>query len=260
VGRERVSFDAAEVMGQLREKHLAEALDLRVVELIDSTHAHLLRSLANAQRFEALIAHQQSDGRGRQGRSWHTAPHASLALSIRTRLNTPISALSGLSVAVGVALREALLALGADQRLKLKWPNDLLVDGAKLGGILIEFADARSSPALVVSAGVNIALPDDLLLDQPITDLKRSFPKVDWSGARLAAATLDALLALFAEIDSGDWRRWLGRFDLADGLRGQVVHPRGVARAGIASGIDLEGRLLLDVDGEVLALSSAQWA
>jgi len=101
-----------------------------------------------------LVAEEQTEGRGRRGRRWTTQRGAALTFSLRWRFCGPAQALRGLSLATGVALARALHALGAGD-VRLKWPNDLLVDGAKLGGILIETRPAGSGIAAIIGVGLN---------------------------------------------------------------------------------------------------------
>lgn len=250
-----MSFSAADVCAHLGST--ASLLDVEVVDSIESTHAALVAA-PEGPRWSALIAHAQTAGRGRQGRAWLTLPHASLALSLRATVAAAPSALCGLSVALGVALRAALIRLGAADSLKLKWPNDLVVGEAKLGGILVELLGTRAPVTIIASVGINIALPAPMHLDRPVTDLTQAFPSVSWRAERLAAATLNAWVALLEELSVGHWRQWLAQFDAADALRGKYVQPRGAAAGGIGCGIDAQGRLLLDVAGTVRAISSGE--
>src|SRR5687767_15853605 len=106
---------------------------VRVVERCTSTNDLALK----AQSPVLLAAEEQTAGRGRRGRRWHSAPGAGLTFSLGRRIRRPARELAALSLVAGVAAARALRALGVRQAA-LKWPNDLLVDGAKLGGILVE--------------------------------------------------------------------------------------------------------------------------
>lgn len=105
-------------------------------------------------------AGRQTKGRGRLGRDWDS-PEGNLYASLLLQLNGPANAMGGLPLVAGLAARDAIAAVSSAalaQRLRLKWPNDIMLDGAKLGGVLIESlvlgADAR---AVVIGTGLNLA-------------------------------------------------------------------------------------------------------
>src|SRR3990167_256707 len=115
-------------------------VEVRVVERCNSTNTMLLEEKGSG--CVLLVAEEQTAGRGRRGRRWHSTPGAGLTFSLALRVKRPARELAGLSLAAGVALCKALRALGV-ARAALKWPNDLVVDGAKLGGLLVETRGAR---------------------------------------------------------------------------------------------------------------------
>ncbi len=134
------------------------------VERIDSTNTQLLQWAARQDCHRvAMVADEQTAGRGQRGRQWLAAPAEALLCSVAWRFDRAF-ALDGLSLAVGVMLTEALCGLvdGAERdRLRLKWPNDLLIDEShKLGGILIEtVASAGGTRTAVIGVGVNLKTP-----------------------------------------------------------------------------------------------------
>jgi len=123
-------------------------VEVRVVERCSSTNDLLLREVPETPLL--IAAEEQTAGRGRRGRRWHSAPGAGITFSLGRRIARPVRELAALSLVAGVAATRALRSLGAHQAA-LKWPNDLVVDGAKLGGILVE---TRSSHA-VIGIGIN---------------------------------------------------------------------------------------------------------
>jgi BirA family biotin operon repressor/biotin-[acetyl-CoA-carboxylase] ligase len=130
-------------------------LEIRVTQRCTSTNAVLLQE--GAGHPVLLAAEAQSAGRGRRGRKWRSAPGAGATFSIRRRMRCTPAALVGLPVAVGVAAARALRALGA-RGVSLKWPNDLMAQRRKLGGILIETRSAggnATATTLVVGIGIN---------------------------------------------------------------------------------------------------------
>jgi BirA family transcriptional regulator, biotin operon repressor / biotin---[acetyl-CoA-carboxylase] ligase len=145
---------------------------LQILDEVASTNTYLMqqKSIAHAT---CVAAHIQTQGKGRRGRTWVSQLGASLTFSLLWRFQCGAAALSGLSLAVGVALIRALNSLGVNQA-QLKWPNDVLVDGKKLAGILIELqGDLEGPSAAVIGVGVNLNLPKNVLesIDQPAIDL-----------------------------------------------------------------------------------------
>jgi len=144
----------------------AGRFDVDSLEVCDSTSSELLRRAeAGAPAGSVVVADAQTAGRGRRGRQWLSDPQACLMFSLLWRL--PPQYLSGLSLAVGVALVQALERLGVPG-VKLKWPNDVLLEhagqSAKLAGILIELATDRRGVQAVIGIGVNLRRPAGELL------------------------------------------------------------------------------------------------
>lgn len=154
----------------------ARRLNVEAVASCESTNAVLLQKIsANATAVVSgavLVTDRQTAGRGRRGRRWLSAQHSpedSLTFSLLWSFPRGAN-LSGLSLAVGVALAAALSELGAGGLL-LKWPNDLLAGTAagpaKLGGILIELTSGRSGTSAVIGVGLNLRSPQEAPPDQP---------------------------------------------------------------------------------------------
>jgi len=141
---------------------------------LESTNSYLMKKASNGAAHATCIAtNLQTKGRGRRGRSWQAGLGASLTFSLLWRFQCGASALSGLSLAVGVALIRALHQMGIDSA-KLKWPNDVLIANEKLAGILIELQGDMDGPsAAVIGIGINLDLPAHIKtqIDQPAIDL-----------------------------------------------------------------------------------------
>jgi len=123
-------------------------VEVRIVERCGSTNDLVFE--ANRAKPVLIAAEEQTAGRGRRGRRWHSAPGAGATFSLGCRINRPVRELAALSLVAGVAAARALRTLGTDARLK--WPNDLVVDGAKLGGILVE---SRNRNQVAIGIGIN---------------------------------------------------------------------------------------------------------
>jgi BirA family biotin operon repressor/biotin-[acetyl-CoA-carboxylase] ligase len=220
---------------------LAGRFDIDVLAECDSTNARLIaRAEAGAPSGLVIVAERQTAGRGRMGRTWFSAAGDSLTFSLLWRLpaGRPID---GLSLAVGVAIADALVASGV-QKVALKWPNDILLGGRKLGGVLIELA----ASAAVIGIGLNLRLPADMppelapaaaALGQPVA--------VNELLAKLLAE-LHRALATFA---SGGFVALHGRWQGLNAYAGaevQVLSPFAPPLIGRCRGVADDGALLLE--------------
>lgn len=244
---------------------------VQVLEKVDSTSTHLLelcRTRPTPLRTPLLlVAEQQTGGRGRQGRTWHSARGASLTFSLAWPLQA--ADLSGLSLAVGVALAEALdtgtsagtgAGTGPAYRIGLKWPNDLwLLDaaagaarpgpawGRKLGGILIETLSRGPQCVAIIGIGLNVlplAVPD---AGSGVACLQEIDADVN-APQTLHRVALPLLQALHA-FEAGGFAGFEARYRRRDVLQGHEVQAG--ALAGKALGVASNGALRLRcVDGE----------
>lgn len=223
---------------------------------VDSTNRLALDALRLGAPNALIAAEYQSQGRGRRGRTWISPYGSNLCFSMGWRFSAGVSALEGLSLSVGLALRNALVRLGG-QGINLKWPNDLLVAGRKLGGILIEVrGDAAGECEAVIGAGLNVALPDTLpeAIDQPITDLTEVL------GER---PSRNGLLALIVEelLHTLDHFEQQGFAGMREQWQSANAHQNAPVRLiagtqevrGICRGVDASGALLLENEGRIEA-------
>jgi BirA family transcriptional regulator, biotin operon repressor / biotin---[acetyl-CoA-carboxylase] ligase len=211
-----------------------------------------------------LVAEHQSAGRGRQGRTWQSAPGVSLTFSLGMPL--AVSDWSGLSLAVGVALAEALDPAQGSPRIGIKWPNDLwLLDdpaaaagiGRKLGGVLIETVAAGSRRLVIVGVGLNV-LPFDTLDANTgfasLRELDRAVTAPD-ALARLALPLVEALL-LFERAGFTAFADGFARRDL---LQGRTVRTTlADLPEGIACGVSAQGALLVRTASGITPVSSGE--
>jgi BirA family biotin operon repressor/biotin-[acetyl-CoA-carboxylase] ligase len=213
---------------------------------VDSTNTELLRSAAaGAPDLSVCLAEMQSAGRGRRGRSWISPLGTNVYFSLLKRFQGDMGALSGLSLAAGVALAQALEDCGA-AGIGLKWPNDAVVDGRKLAGILVEAGGEFLGPCFaVIGIGINLRLPRDADTGQPATDLARicgdAMPPRNRVIACVAARLVDAL-DRFAIDGFAAFAKAFAARDALAGRRVRVQAAQGV-RDGIAEGVDARGAL-----------------
>ena len=232
----------------------AAGVAVEVVPETGSTNADLLARAATLDAPLLLIAEHQTAGRGRAGRSWLSAPGHSLTFSLAWRFEGGLQALTGLPLAVGTALAETLGRLG--QPVQLKWPNDLLKDGDKLAGILVETQPAAGGTWAIVGIGLNLAMPDELE-----EKIGRPVAAVPWLARMdrdaLMAAVLDGLAQALREFAARGFAAFSARWNLLHGWQGQLVTilDRGeILHEGLAAGVDDAGRLLLDTEGGRIAI------
>ena len=229
---------------------------------VDSTNTVLAERLrAGAAAPELCAAEIQTAGRGRHGRRWVSGLGQSLVLSVSWRFAVRREGLSGLSLAVGVALAEAL-ADGGFGRVMLKWPNDLVVDDRKLAGILVDAIHSTSgSIACVVGVGFNLDLApaDSGRIDQPWTDFARVFGRVPGRSA-LASRAASAILDACERYRDHGLEPFAARWEARDALRDRPLRvlSAGGAIDGVARGIDGNGALLVEHPAGVIRCESGE--
>lgn len=242
-------------LSRLRAELGAQAghFDVDALACCVSTNDELAsRAQRGAPSGSVIVADAQSAGRGRRGRSWLSTPEHSLTFSLLWRYSGSPAALSGLSLAVGVALARALDRLGVGG-VGLKWPNDVLWTGggqsAKLAGILIELSSDRRGTQVIIGIGINLAPPTGEL-DQPVAGLSQSGARVERHA--LLAELLLALHAVLAEfaVDGfaglkNEWQRWHAWQDQVVQLLGE--DGRATVQ-GVCRGVDDDGALLVATD------------
>jgi BirA family biotin operon repressor/biotin-[acetyl-CoA-carboxylase] ligase len=220
----------------------------------ESTNRSLLAAGAPAAgRMRVAIAEHQSAGRGRRGRQWIMPPAAGLALSVAWTFEPRPVLLSALGLAVGAAARRALAEL-ADIEVGLKWPNDLIVDARKLGGVLVELESLPGDACLIVAGiGINVSVPRDCLARVGsnrigATDLASALGPEAPDRSQLTGRLLAHLLELFqgyAQTGFEPYRdEWLAAHVLAD-RDVEFTTARGI-ELGRVRGIDRDGALMLD--------------
>jgi BirA family biotin operon repressor/biotin-[acetyl-CoA-carboxylase] ligase len=212
--------------------------------------------------WRACIAEYQSGGRGRRGRQWFAPAGQGLCLSVaRCFPNSPAS-LSCLGLAVGVGVLRAVRACGA-ANAQLKWPNDVVVAGRKLAGILIDVHGEAGGPLQVVAGiGVNFALDDttaraiETAGGLAPASLMDSEAARQVSRNRAAAVLIAEVVGVLQQFEHTGFTALAKEWLEADYLRGrEVVAARDSEEiSGVACGISDDGQLLLDVDGVVQQL------
>lgn len=220
-----------------------------VLNEVDSTNDELMRRADGERHGVLAVAETQTSGKARRGRAWHS-PAGNIFMSFGWHFENPPASLAVLGPAAGICTCKALARAGLEGH-GVKWPNDIMVSGAKLGGILVELRNARPGCDAVVGIGVNVRLAGDAAstIDQPWTHLAVHEGMGDCSRNRVIAMVVEELLHCFtgaaqelSEFVAASWSRW----DTLDG--GEVRVDRGdTVFEGTARGISPAGALRLRV-------------
>ena len=242
----------------------------RVIET-KSTNDDLLERWRAGELIDpvARIAHKQTAGKGRAGRSWLANPEDSLCFSLAFPFKRTPAELSGLSLLVGLAVISGI-AQACDLNesklhelgLRLKWPNDLLLNNAKLAGILIEGGQAKAGDStwMIIGVGINLrnaekieASPDSGLKASSLSQITDSLPDVEYLWLKLIAS-LEQHLTKFDlhgfKPCMESWMKW-------DAYRDQAVCISGAGKDaiyGITKGVDESGALLLQQENKTIAI------
>jgi BirA family biotin operon repressor/biotin-[acetyl-CoA-carboxylase] ligase len=228
----------------------ARRVAIQVVAETGSTNADLLAGLDTLSSPVLLIAEKQTAGRGRAGRTWHSEPGQSLTFSLAWKFDLPMHALVGLPLAAGVVIAETLRMF--DVTADLKWPNDVLYQGRKLAGILIETASAgilrRQESWAVIGIGLNMGVPDHIAaqIGRPVAGISWL---ADVDQDMLMATLLNGLSEAMMQFEEHRMAAFVQRWNALHAYTGQpvVILDNGrVLHEGVAVGIDPIGRFLLD--------------
>ena len=243
----------------------AKSVAIEVVAETGSTNADLLARVGSLAAPTLLVALSQTAGRGRAGRPWHTTPSSALTFSLAWKSSRPVHALTGLPLAIGVALAEALAIFGV--QVGLKWPNDVLRDGAKLAGILIETASVKAATGtksdgtwIIVGIGLNLALSQNLqdVIARDVADVA-DVAQLLQDRNRLMAMLLSALSDALAQFDVQGFAAFAARWNQLHAYTGQAVRILDNGRVlheGQAVGVDDRGCFLMDTaDGRIAVVA-----
>lgn len=254
-------LDTERLRAQLRD---ADRLWRRaeVLSEVGSTNAELAaRARAGEPAGLVLATDHQTSGRGRLGRTWTAPAGSSIALSVLLRPSRDPARWTWLPLLAGLAVADTLRAV-ADVPAALKWPNDVLVDGAKICGILaerVDGVDAGTGPACVLGIGINVHLTADELPVPTATSLAVLRPGRRHVRAEIMATVLAALALLYHRWEDGRdtelSREYEARCDTL-GRTVRVLHADASTIEGEAVGIDPDGRLRVRTGTGVATLAA----
>ena len=238
----------------------ARDLKVEVLDTTQSTNADLRARIAELSVPLLLATENQTAGRGRAGRSWHAAPGDSLCFSLAWPLTLSTDRITGLPLAAGVAVANALHLSGWP--VQLKWPNDLLLNSAKLGGLLIETvssARAANDQRIWVVIGVGINIHPNPQRDAAITYPTAFLSSQPLDRNNLLAKMSESLCEMLVEFDRHGLRPFVERWHALHAYQNQQVtlHEGGqLLHEGVARGINDNGCLLLDTANSRLTIST----
>jgi len=236
-----VAYIAADVQAHSDSRPLA----IEVVAQTGSTNADLMARLPCLTAPVCLVAEEQTAGRGRAGRSWLSEPGSALTFSLAWPFLQNPHALMGLPLAVGVALAQALATL--DVPVQLKWPNDVLKDGKKLAGVLIETATVGTTTWAVIGVGLNLRMPDALekKIGRPVADAPW-LARMDRN--RLLATLLVQIAATLEQFSVHGFAAFVeqwNRFHAHADKHVDIIDQGKIVQQGITLGVNGSGCLLL---------------
>jgi BirA family biotin operon repressor/biotin-[acetyl-CoA-carboxylase] ligase len=250
-----VGHDLREAAQRIAERGIALGHPLHVLAATPSTNDEAHHGAKRgAPHGAAWLAEHQTEGRGRRGRAWLCPAGEGLLFSVLLRVDCAPQRLPLLALLAGLAVRDGVAEVAPSAPLAIKWPNDVWSGGRKLAGVLVEAITVGSRvDAVIVGIGINVhtrLFPDEIADRATSVALAAEGVGVD------RATLLAAVLASFDRDMHVVLARGLGlvraRLEAADALRGKRVQSDS-GEAGVASGIDDDGRLLVQRDDGVLA-------
>ncbi|EIJ41374.1 birA, biotin-(acetyl-CoA-carboxylase) ligase [Beggiatoa alba B18LD] len=240
-------LDATQLKANLSPEVRQHIQTLQVFAVIDSTSRHLHAQASDPHKIAICLADYQTAGYGRQGKTWVSPFASGICLSFKQRYAQPCQ-LVGLNIAIAIVLARFLQQQGA-VGLQIKWPNDILWQGQKLAGILLENRPLTTGACeMVLGIGLNVCFPLPLpILEYPIVDLRTVMGQTQNRQALVIALIEQLIPHLLAYGRRGltpylpDWQA----FDYLAGQQVTLTTPQ-IQIQGIACGIDAQGALLLE--------------
>lgn len=250
-------LDADLIRKHLQEVEICKKVLVNLQLQLDSTNQYLIRKSVAGESVhrQVCLAESQSAGRGRRGRQWHSPFANNIYLSMGWRIQEGVNTVGGLSLAVGLIVRNVIAELGIAE-LSLKWPNDLQFEEKKVGGVLIEISgEATGACDLVIGLGLNVKMPRSLAqeIDQAWTDLQSVTQSMLPSRSKIASQIIVSLTQLLAHYESRGFAAYVQPWEKACAQIGEkVVLQSGQKQiTGIMRGISHNGAIKLEVAGRI---------
>lgn len=244
-----IPLDSCIIANLIRPGLRSKLAGLKVCAETGSTNRDLLGLSGPDLHGQVLLAEMQTAGEGRRGRVWRTSP-GNISMSIGWHFPRSGAGLGSLSLVTGVCICRALARTGLVGH-GIKWPNDIVVGGSKLGGILVETRQRQSAFDAVIGIGINVQLEPESVagIEQPWTDLSRETGLETLDRNTISALILEEVVQTFQRTESDlenfflqEWPKW----DTLTGLQIRVASNHGIFE-GLTSGIRSDGALQLSV-------------
>ena len=246
-------------MRQLVPASQMDLLDIEIHRVTTSTNDVVVQRLSSGHSTSILCAAEmQTAGKGRRGRSWVSPFGRNIYLTYGCVVQCRASELSGLSLVIGMTVVDVLRAVGIEQ-VGLKWPNDILLEGGKLGGILVDLSSSPNGVGVVVGLGLNLSLTltDKDLIDQPCTVAGSD---IGVSRNVLLGKLCGEILNVIRKFENTGFKvfceRWTS-YNLHHGHRVNVIRGEEIS-SGLDCGVDIEGNLLLLTDSGMEVYGSGE--
>lgn len=241
--------------------HIAQA-DLYLFEVIDSTNQYL-KSFKNIKAPKICIAEKQTQGKGRFNREWHSPFGKNLYFSCVYPFQKDVSALAGLSLLTSLAIVKTLKQFGINDKLSVKWSNDVMYDNKKLSGNLIELqAETHAACQAIIGIGINVNMLGDAddFISQPWISMQGILQKyIDRND--LCSLLISNLLEFLQQFDANGFSPFVEQWNQLDCLVNKVITLKNVNQhfVGRMLGVNEQGYLLLELsNGEVRTFSSGE--
>ncbi len=255
-------LDRAQILSGMPQPQRAQLKRVEILPCVDSTNAELQRRELSQQHAVCLLAERQTAGRGRHGRSWFSPLARNIYLSLGWRFELGLGELSALPLILALATSQALTRCGLVGHC-IKWPNDLQLDGHKLGGCLVELqGDANGPCSTVLGVGLNVNMPVAKVpsgyIQQPWVDLDSYLPGI--SRNEVAAALISALVDYTIRFERSGFDEFMDEWAERDALADQEItlHLGERQISGIARGVTRRGGLRLETGGECRELHAGE--
>ncbi|MYD45354.1 MAG: biotin--[acetyl-CoA-carboxylase] ligase [Gammaproteobacteria bacterium] len=234
---------------------------IQLKNCVESTNQELLEAIHDdGISGKVVLAEMQIAGRGRLGRDWHSPVGRNLAISLGVKLSRAPNDIGAISLVVGVAVANSIHELGIDV-VALKWPNDILLDNRKVGGILVDVVHATTPIDIVVGIGLNVGggSSTEKIIDRPVADL------VDYCALpirnKLAGSIIRNVYDSIYKFENRGFQSFHENWDILDVLRDQAVTISTSMNviSGIARGVRNTGELCIELnDGTIHLVNSGE--
>lgn len=246
---------AETLQAKIIQKNLNVDAKIFVFESIDSTNLFLKTS--NHTQTQICLAEEQTQGRGRGQRHWHSPKGLNLYFSVKRNFAKPLADLSGLSMVAALSVCQCLIEQ-TNIHFQLKWPNDILFQDQKIAGILVELFKNENQSTAIIGIGVNVNM-QEALIDQAWTSLAKLSGQI-FDRNLLASALLNKLflnLQIFENQGFQSFQQQWQQFDRLWQKKIKINWQHQIIE-GIACGIDEKGYLLVNSDNKLLHIHSGE--